>query len=85
MISMTKPKRSGPKTDPNRHPLARWRERHNVSLRELARRTGLSQARLSQIEAGNELPGSKAVIALAKEIRRRHKKQDPLKEYVAAG
>jgi DNA-binding transcriptional regulator YiaG len=49
--------------------LKKMREREGLGLRELARRTGISPAFLSKVEAGKEKPPSEAKIrALAKAL-----------------
>lgn len=44
----------------------RFRRRADLTQAELADKTGLTQATISQIEAGKKLPGVKTLIRIAK-------------------
>ena len=45
------------------------RERRDISLRELARRVGMSPSALSQIERGKSQPKLRTLYAVATELR----------------
>ena len=48
--------------------MRRERERHGLSLRELARRVGVSPSMLSQVETGRTQPSVSTIYAIATEL-----------------
>lgn len=46
------------------HPLCRYREKHGLSLKDIASRTGLGDTSLSHIESRQRLPSAKAARAI---------------------